>query len=348
MTGVYVHIPFCLRKCLYCSFNSYSGMEEYFDRYADALLREAEEYEKQEAATIYFGGGTPTCLPCDTLMKIVKGLSARFPCSGEVTVEANPATVTKSDLLKFVNAGINRISIGIQSFDSGELLSLGRLHTSKDAEEAVLWAYEAGFRNISGDLMFAIPNQTMESLENTLEKMCSLPVTHISAYSLSVDEGTPFYDMKLSLPDEETERQMYYRITEMLGNKGFEHYEISNYAIKGFRSVHNTSYWAGREYIGLGAGAHSYFGGERYSNTADIMKYINCPSKKENVTVIDDREKRKEHYILGLRLLDGTEDIGHENVPVLIKQGLLERRGSKIRLTKKGLDLANYVFRELI
>lgn len=348
MTGVYVHIPFCLRKCLYCSFNSYSGMEEYFDRYADALLREAEKYEKQEAATIYFGGGTPTCLPCGTLIKIIKGVSARFPCSGEITVEANPATVTKSDLLKLREAGINRISIGIQSFDSGELLALGRLHTPEDAREAVLWAYEAGFRNISGDLMFAIPNQTMESLCNSLKIMCSLPVTHISAYSLSVDDGTPFYDMKLSLPDEETERQMYYRITEMLGDKGFEHYEISNYAKKGFRSVHNTGYWTGREYIGLGAGAHSYFGGERYSNASDIRQYINNPGEKENVTVIDEAEKRREHYILSLRLLDGTEDIGHKNVPVLIKHGLLERQGSRVRLTKKGIDLANYVFRELM
>lgn len=346
---IYIHIPFCLRKCLYCDFYSITNSSLY-NAYTDAVIEEIKEHKGKTVETVYIGGGTPTAIG-DGLKRIVKAVTDNFYLSDnyEFTVETNPGTSDAFLIEEIAHMGVNRISLGAQSFIDSELKTLGRIHSSKEIFESVKKIRNAGINNLSLDLMFGIPNQTIETLKKSLECILSLNPEHISAYSLILEEGTPFYNMDLSFPSEDTEREMYYLINETLEKNGFFRYEISNYAKQGKESKHNTRYWKDYEYIGIGAGAHSYNNGKRYNNVCDIKKYINGTERKENITVISQKERNLELFMLGLRLKEGIIYNGEypHKVNPLIKKGLLELCGNHLRLTPRGTDLANLVFMEL-
>ncbi len=347
---IYIHIPFCIRKCLYCDFYSVTD-KSLFRAYTDALIKEIESIKGTKTDTVYIGGGTPTAIG-EYLFEIVdavnKNLSLSEKC--EFTVEANPGTVNGDILKKLFQKGVNRISLGAQSFNDNELRALGRIHSSKEIFESVEAIKEAGFENFSIDLMLATPNQTMESLSYSLDCIEKINPPHVSAYSLIVEEGTPFYDMELQLPDEDTERQMYYFAEERLKSMGLSRYEISNFAKEDFESSHNSGYWQDKEYIGLGAGAHSYYKGARFSNASDIHRYINGEGRKEDYTPISEKERKLELFMLGLRMTRGVEYNGEfpERVNPLLEKGLLEIKDGRLRLTKRGTDCANLVFMEFL
>lgn len=348
MIGLYVHLPFCLRKCPYCAFFSVCDSEDKFEAYVDRVIHESHLYSSQKVDTIYFGGGTPTVLPVNLLTKLLSQLKERFPCDGEITIEANPATISHDSLSLLHKAGFNRISIGVQSLSNDELRFLGRLHSAQDAIQAIIDAKLSGFDNISADVMFGLPGQTKKSLQKTIKQLVSLPVSHISAYSLSIEGGTPFASQSLLLPDEDTERAMYYSLRDTLEKFGFKQYEISNYAKQGLEAVHNTNYWLCGEYIGLGAGAHGYIHGIRYENYSDLNKYLTIENPVLSSIKLTDTDKLEEYYMLGLRMCDGIQDLGNPKVPALIEAGFLERVNGKIRLSNRGMDVANYVISELL
>lgn len=348
MIGLYVHLPFCIQKCPYCAFYSESNALEKGKAYIDRVLLEAETYPAQAVQSIYFGGGTPTALSPEFLAYLLKGLCARFPCEGEITLEANPATVSEIDLTLLRRAGFNRLSLGIQSLQDTELRFLGRLHTASEAISAIKAGAAAGFSSISADLIFGVPGQTVSSVSDTLKKLLTLPVSHISTYSLSIEDGTPFAQNGIVLPDEEDERAMFYTIRDTLLENEFLHYEISNFARPGMEAVHNTNYWKCGEYIGLGAGAHGYFENIRYENVADIETYLHTEQPRTQATPMTEADKKTEHYMLGLRLCEGVLEDDNPNLPRLIEMGLLERKNGRVRLTRRGLDIANYVISELL
>lgn len=352
MAGVYVHIPFCASKCLYCSFNSYVGKLHLAEEYVEKVISEIKTYKELEVDTVYFGGGTPTVLKSYLLIKILDTVKdfCTLSKNSEITIEANPGTCDQSMLYDLKKAGFNRLSLGLQSMNDGELSALGRIHTSEQGIKAVKLAQDLGFENISGDIMTAIPNQTIESLSETINVMISLGLKHISAYSLSIEEGTPFFKQAkhLNLPSEDLEREMYYFITDRLSKAGFNHYEISNYAKKGFESRHNTAYWTGNDYVGVGAGAHSLYKNKRFSNVCHIDEYIYSKDIISESYFMDDNERKKEYYMLGLRQIKGVRDDGNPKVNKLIEDGLLVRENGNVRLTRRGIDVSNYVFMELM
>ncbi len=347
---IYIHIPFCVRKCLYCDFYSVTdiGLK---DAYTDAVIKEIISLKGLKTDTVYIGGGTPTTLG-DNLLKITQAVKENFILSDncEFTVEANPGTVNKALLKNLYSLGVNRISLGAQSFNDDELKALGRIHTSKEIFESCDMIKEAGFKNFSLDLMLAVPHQTMDSLSYTLRCIEKINPPHVSAYSLIVEEGTLFYNMDLDLPDENTEREMYYYVTNRLKAKDLYRYEISNFAKKGFESRHNTGYWTDCEYWGIGAGAHSYNNGVRYQNASDIVHYIKGEGLKEDVIPISEKERRLELFMLGLRMTKGVLYGGEfpERVNPLIEKGLLEIKDGHLRLTMRGCDMANLVFMEFL
>ncbi|MBQ3022234.1 MAG: radical SAM family heme chaperone HemW [Clostridia bacterium] len=347
---IYIHIPFCVRKCLYCDFYSVTDKSLY-RAYTDALIKEIEGIKGTETNTVYIGGGTPTAIG-NYLLEIVDAVNKNLVLSEncEFTVEANPGTVDEKILSSLYKKGVNRISLGAQSFNDNELRALGRIHTSKEIFESCDAIKNAGFSNFSLDLMLATPHQTMESLEYTLSCIEKINPPHVSAYSLIVEEGTPFYDMELNLPNEDTERKMYYYASDFLSKLGLLRYEISNFAKEGFESRHNCGYWRDEEYIGLGAGAHSYYGGARYFNASDIKSYIEGKGRKEDYTPISEKERKLELFMLGLRMTAGVLYSGEfpERVNPLIEKGLLEIKEGRLRLTPRGTDCANLVFMEFL
>lgn len=317
--AIYIHIPFCVKKCLYCDFLSDKANAEEQREYIDALLKEIEYYAlddadfngQYEACTVFFGGGTPSIVKPEVIGELIGAVRERFSFSEnpEITIECNPGTATKEKLEAWRKLGVNRISIGLQSANDEELKHLGRIHDYNTFLDTFKWAREAGFTNINIDLMSAIPGQTMESYRETLDKVTALKPEHISSYSLIVEEETPFYEIYgddkeamaavnlkgevvaigtagaevwPDLPDEDTEREMYYLTDDVLKANGYHRYEISNYSLEGFECRHNKSYWDGTEYIGFGLGASSYVKDIRYSNTEDWYKYINSCRIKGN------------------------------------------------------------------
>ncbi len=352
MTGVYIHIPFCTRKCLYCDFNSYADQYALENSYVDALIFEIEHYKGTHIDTLYIGGGTPSTLQESSLKKIIDACKNCFHLdeNSEITVEVNPASSVESKLQLLRECGVNRLSIGVQSFSDQELAALGRLHTAEDAIKTVETAKKIGFSNISIDLMLAIPHQTDASLMKSLEIATSLSVEHISAYSLIIEPGTPFEKGVSHLPEEEEERNLYWRTVSFLEEHGFYQYEISNFSKAGRESGHNRKYWSGVDYIGIGAGAHSFVGGIRYSHPQSIQEYIKSPLKKEEVTFISPLERSKEYYLLGLRKREGVPNTGEfpDVIEKLKSGGLIEEVSGNVRLTKKGTDFANMVFIEFI
>ena len=360
--GIYIHIPFCVRKCRYCDFLSGPAGLDVQKKYVEMLLKEIEEQKEllgeSETDTIFFGGGTPSILPGEAILQIMEKLRSvgNILPTAEISIEANPGTVTEEKLLLWKKAGINRISFGLQSSDNEELKRLGRIHTWEAFEGNYHLARKCGFENINVDLMSALPGQTVTTWKQTMEKVTALEPEHISAYSLIIEEGTPFYDAYADhpelLPTEEDERAMYYETKSYLASKGYERYEISNYAKPGFACRHNVSYWERTDYLGLGLGAASLLGNVRTSNQSELSEYLkgNFAGTRE---VLSDTDAMEEYFFLGLRKMEGVdvtpyEMIYQQVIDKLQKEGLLERQENKIRLTELGIDVSNYVLSEFL
>lgn len=366
---LYIHIPFCVRKCAYCDFLSAPGSEEAKASYTEALLREIEavKTEKREVSSIFVGGGTPSALSPSLMGDIFEKIHKSFSVApdAEITIEANPGTLSKEKLFLYRNVGINRLSLGLQSPEAAELKRLGRIHTYEEFLESFSLAREAGFQNINVDLMCALPEQTYEGWVRNLRTVAALHPEHISAYSLIIEEGTPFAKRKLNLPDEDTEYRMYEDTAGILAEYGYEQYEISNYAKKDLACQHNVGYWMRKEYLGLGLGAASLWGNQRFSNTSDFSLYLNNSGFPEKIR--GDREtlsleaEMSEFMFLGLRMTKGVskaEFLEGFGVPiesvygkVLDKYksvGLLEETEGRIFLTRAGIHVSNGVMAEFL
>ena len=367
---LYVHIPFCVRKCQYCDFLSGPSDEETKDRYIEALLKEirtAEHTEDYEIVSVFIGGGTPSALKAEAIASIMRTLQEQFFfCEdAEVTIEANPGTVDLEKLTIYRNVGINRLSLGLQSTDAEELKLLGRIHSYEEFLKSYEWAREAGFSNINIDLMFAIPGQTGEAWRQHLYQVAELNPEHISAYSLIIEEGTPFAEQNLDLPDEDTEYQMYEDTAEILERYGYRQYEISNYAKQGYMCRHNAGYWQRREYLGFGLGASSLYRGMRFSNTRRMQEYLkesrNPDQIRQDVTVLSRNERIEEFMFLGLRMTEGiSEKKFEENFDVRLmdvygdilqkyeETGFMEHIETKWRLTRKGIHVSNHILADFL
>lgn len=377
MLSVYIHIPFCIRKCSYCDFNSFEGPISRLDDYAELLMAElklrAEILPPAGTNTLYFGGGTPSLLPLTLVSNLVAAVNETFPLrkDAEITLEANPGTVTPESLEGYLAAGISRLSIGIQSLDDRQLSLLGRIHTADEARRAVNMARSAGFENIGIDLIHGLPGQTLEEWQSTLREAITMKPQHISAYGLSVEEGTPFAALaekgELILPDEELSAAMFEMTSAHLCKEGYDHYEISNFAMPGYRSRHNQVYWERKNYLGLGAGAHSFFRspgfGCRWENPSLLNDYEAAVSngKMPAPVPVSYKEAMSEFMFLGLRRLEGVDrndfagqfGMGLEQafpgaVESACKNGLLLAEGARLRLSAKGLLLANMVMGEFV
>ena len=377
--GLYVHIPFCVKKCNYCDFLSAPATDLTKEQYVETLCKEISGYhneaEAYELKTVYFGGGTPSVLNSVQVEKIINTIKSTFSVDfsqAEVTMEVNPGTVTKERLEAYRQLGVNRLSIGVQSARDEELALLGRIHTFAEAKQCYLWAREAGFENISLDVISALPGQTLSEYKETLEKLISLNPEHISSYSLIIEEKTPFYELysegkekECDLPDEETDREMYAYTKLRLKEAGYERYEISNYAKPGFESRHNSSYWTGIPYIGAGLGASSLFTNARYHNEMDLQTYMAAVRAGEDVRRDIERlvesEKMEEFMMLGLRMMKGVsraefqrrfgcamETVYGQALKKLERNGLITVAGDTVALTETGIDVSNQVFIEFI
>ena len=388
--GLYIHIPFCKKKCEYCDFKSYAGQEALIDEYIKWLNYEIELVGKSNQAdyengldklavvnTIYIGGGTPSFIEEKHIKEILDAIKKNyvFPINleekVEVTIEVNPGTVNEEKLKTYKASGINRLSIGLQETHNEILKNIGRIHTYQDFLETYQTARKVGFDNINVDLMLALPGQSIENLSESVDRIIKLNPEHISVYSLIIEEGTPFYkkymNNELKLPEDEIERKMYWLVKNKLEEAGYKHYEISNFAKPGYESKHNLACWNQEEYIGLGVSAHSYTNNLRYSNIDNIPNYIqNLKSGKDYLNLVvhekqTKESKMKEFIMLGLRKIDGVyiqnfkEKFGENPIYLyrkefekLVQEELLEIDGDVIRLTNKGLDLANLVWEEFV
>ncbi|WP_326908263.1 radical SAM family heme chaperone HemW [Sedimentibacter sp. MB31-C6] len=374
--GIYIHIPFCKSKCNYCDFYSISWNKEAEKRYIEAVINEIRIYNESLETnyvvdTIYFGGGTPTIISPLSLSKILDEIKRVFKVekNSEISIEANPNTLLSNNLSFYRNIGINRLSIGVQSLNDDLLYKIGRIHNSKEALDSIDRAIINGFSNINVDVMFNIPGQTVKNIENTLSEIIKHNINHISFYSLKLEKGTPLFVMekknKLIMPEEDVEREMYYCGRNVMENNNLFQYEISNFAKKNYECKHNLKYWNQEEYIGLGPSAHSFLNMNRYSNSADLNNYcLNLVKKtfERNIHEILNYEDMKFEYImLQLRLNKGLSicDFNKKflidfntayssQIEYLIKNNLLEYKGDNIRLTKKGMDISNYVFTQFM
>ncbi|MCD7807578.1 MAG: radical SAM family heme chaperone HemW [Lachnospiraceae bacterium] len=377
--SLYIHIPFCVKKCLYCDFLSAPAsvevQEKYLSKLCEEIRRKAPEFQEYQVKTIFFGGGTPTAVQPESLCKVLETLYDHFSVApdAEISLECNPGTASLRALQSYRKAGFNRISIGLQSADDGLLRRLGRIHTYEQFLQTFGWAREAGFENINVDLMSSLPGQTLEQYEDTLYRVLALKPEHISAYSLIVEEGTPFASMELDTPSEELDRLMYQRTEEILNAFGYERYEISNYALPGRECRHNLVYWQRGAYLGLGLGASSFYDHTRYKNVSDLSVYLDGERSRESneektkeyeeeyeeKEALTPREEMEEFYFLGLRLMRGVSQsafraqFGEDAegqfegaIESSIADGLMERTkdGERLCLTKRGIDLSNAVF----
>ena len=373
--GIYIHIPFCVRKCLYCDFLSFACDKDARERYMEALYKEIKAFSRHlgeiEVSTVFIGGGTPSVVDTALLERVIEALKENYSvkADAEITMELNPGTVTADSLKNYKAMGINRLSMGLQAWQDRLLKTLGRIHTAEKFKESFLLAREEGFDNINVDIMLSLPGQTMEDVKETFENVISLSPEHISAYSLIVEDGTPFKDMfesgKFEEIDEDFDRNIYRFSCEMLEKNGYKRYEISNFAKKGFESRHNSLYWRTDEYIGFGLGAHSYFNGERYHNTADMERYIalseDHESIKEDVEKLTKEDKISEFMFMGLRMDEGVKksvfkerfDVDMNDIysEIIIKykdMGMIEDVDDCIHLTDKGIDVSNVIFSEFL
>ena len=383
--GIYIHIPFCRQKCFYCDFPSFAGREKKIDRYLQALEQEfallrQRLYQKDNVRdterkfaprTIYIGGGTPTALNAHQLAKLLEIVQKYVMVAEaeEFTVEMNPGTVDREKLLHLQQAGINRLSVGVQSFDNHCLQKIGRIHTAQEAVDTIELAHNLGFGNISLDLIYGLPQQNREILTKSVERALTLPIQHISIYGLQLEEGTAFHRMealgKLQLPTDELVEAMHDYIVEKLPEAGYQRYEISNYALPGYESKHNLAYWQDVDYLGLGSGAHSYWQGIRYENPRSIDDYISALEAGRLPAILEeqvDRQAHMEEYcFLGLRTAAGIDKnlfqqkfgvdlftVYGKTIEELVAQDLLQRTAKGIALTPLGMKYGNQVFAEFL
>jgi len=316
MRGLYVHIPFCVRKCAYCDFYSIPGHLDLLDKYIASLLQEAHKYSGLTCKTIYLGGGTPSLLTPTHLRHLLAGLNHEFSLSAvnEATIEANPDSMNNELLCTALECGINRISFGVQSLSNSELQSVGRLHNAAQAIKNIKAAKSAGFQNISADLMIGLPGQTWLTLKHSLERLLTLEVQHLSVYCLSLEAGTPLSEnVPANLPNDDMQVDLFDRTRKLLQANGFIHYEISNFSRPGFKCQHNVNYWRGGEYLGLGPAAASHLEGIRFKNKPDLDAYLKRPTvQTTEVEQLNLKEKAEEETILRLRLL--TEGVNITNL----------------------------------
>lgn len=370
---LYVHIPFCVKKCDYCDFLSAPAGRDTQEQYVQALLHEIQTEggrRKEPVASVFIGGGTPSILEADLLEKILKALYRCFYIEkeAEVTMEANPGTLTLEKLRICRENGVNRLSLGLQSPDDTELASLGRIHDYQQFLESYQMARETGFHNVNVDLMFGIPGQTRDGWEKSLRIVAALNPEHISAYSLIIEEGTPFAARNLKLPDEDTEYQMYEDTARILGEYGFEQYEISNYARGGKACIHNIGYWTGVSYLGLGLGAASLMDGCRFTNTTSLERYTTASRKpdfpdniRKDLIKLTRQEQMEEFMFLGLRLRSGIskvefaqrfgipiEEIYGDVIRRYKELALLQEENGRIFLSRHGIHVSNTVMADFL
>lgn len=372
--GIYIHIPFCIKKCKYCDFISFENKFDCVDKYINSLISTIENCNEEVMVdTIYFGGGTPSSIDSKYIIKILDELKRKFNIKNdaEITIEINPGTINEEKLIDYKNAGINRISIGLQSTNNNILKTIGRIHTYEQFLDAYKLVKKQGFNNINVDLMLALPTQTMEDLKESLNNVIKLNPNHISLYSLILEEGTilkkEILEGKLKLLDEESEREMYHITKNILEKNGYNHYEISNFAKNGFESKHNLNCWNQKEYLGFGVASHSYFNNKRFSNVENLNEYLKNIENKEyekNIIIHEEQNretKAKEFMMIGLRKIEGISISDFEQkfginplfyfrfeISILEEEELIEVDLDNIRLTSKGLDLANIVFEKFI
>lgn len=382
--GIYVHIPFCKRKCYYCDFISYDNKNEKIEEYIKYLKYEIYQtgegskldvknnlIEPLKISSIYIGGGTPSYIDSKYIVEIIELIKKEFELyeDAEITIEINPGTVDKQKLLDYKNIGINRLSIGVQSNSNTLLNDIGRIHSYEEFLNTYNLAREIGFNNINLDFIIGLPNQKDEDIDNLIKEIERLSPEHISIYSLMIEENTKMYKDYIKniikLPSEDVERQTYWKIKKSLEDNGYLHYEISNFAKDGYESKHNLACWNQEEYMGFGVAAHSYTDGARYSNIANVDEYIdNFKNNKDIDNIIfhekqNNEMKMKEYMFLGFRKIKGINidqfynkfkedvfDVFSEELSKLIKIGLIEISDNYIKLTNRGLDLANLVFEE--
>lgn len=363
MRGIYIHIPFCAKKCPYCDFYSLSFSKELAEKYVSALEAAIASYsnDKISVDTIYFGGGTPNLIGADNIKKVIDAIKENFTVceNSEITLEANPESLSKQDISAFAKAGVNRLSMGLQSANECELKSLGRKHTPGQILECVNRARECGINNVSLDLMLAIEGQNKENLKRSIDFCVKANINHISCYLLKIEPETPYFKMQssMSLPDDEECAELYSFAVKELEAAGFNQYEISNFAKDGAVSKHNIKYWKCEEYIGIGAAAHGFYKGERYFYSRDINAFIQNPTK----TVSDGQSSIEEEFMLGLRLSEGVclkelcdkyNICINENLTKKIKQfcnaGLMQKSGEKVRITPDGFLVSNSIISDLI
>ena len=365
--GIYVHLPFCPYICPYCDFAKWPVQQSRAQRYLDALGREIETIASQPAATIFYGGGTPNAYDAETIAALTRRLRERFPplhAAQEISIELNPELVHEGDFERYAAAGIDRVSIGVQSFVPDEIAVLGRRHTREDVERAVRWARGAALRSVSLDLIFGVPGQTLETWKRSLDHAVALGVDHISTYGLTVEEGTPYERWQMrepaAFPDDDAGADMYGTAIDTLAAAGYEHYEISNFAKRAHRCGHNENYWANGDYLGLGVGAAGYRGGVRAVHTRSFDAYVEAalagtpiPSEAER---LEGLAVTGEAIMLALRTAQGVDlagfkerygiDVLERYAPVVTayeRDGFLERGGGRLALTRKGRFVANDV-----
>ncbi|MDG5786530.1 radical SAM family heme chaperone HemW [Evansella sp. AB-P1] len=373
--AVYIHVPFCEQICHYCDFNKFyiknQPIEEYLDLCEKEMANTIERFPTSEVTSIYVGGGTPTSLSTEHLSKLLRAIRTHFPIRDdyEWTVEVNPGSADNKKLEMMKEMGVNRLSIGVQTFDQELLKTIGRDHNPEDVSNTIKLARNNGFSNISLDLMFGLPNQTMDQFRETLERTMDMQIEHVSAYSLKIEAKTVFYQLmkkgKLSLPSEDLEADMYHVLREQLEKANLQQYEISNFAKRGFESKHNLTYWNNESYFGIGAGSHSYINGVRRANYGPLPKYMKAvqslgfPYIEEHEVTF--KEKMEEEMFMGLRKISGVsfktfrekygmeiEDTFKNIIPPLTEKGLLINDGTSIRLSNKGLFLGNEVFEKFL
>ncbi len=373
--SIYIHIPFCKQKCLYCDFLSFSNSQDVWETYIEILkselIQKATFFREYKIKTIFWGGGTPTILPPKLIQSIMSTLYHYYNISNscEITIESNPGTLNLPFLKDLKQMGFNRLSMGVQAWQNFLLKKLGRIHTIEEFLNNYHAARSAGFKNINVDLMFALPEQNLTHWVETLENIILLQPEHISAYSLIVEPGTPFHELynqkKIILPDEALDREMYAITNNTLSSHGYYRYEISNFSKKGKESLHNQTYWKTQEYIGFGLGAHSYINGTRFHNTYDMKKYLaskhDFSLQTEESEILTTTQQYEEFMFMGLRMTEGVseqeffhrfgtqiKDIYGNILKELIQQNLIQKNKQSYSLTLRGIDISNYVFEKFL
>ena len=374
MLELYIHIPFCIRKCNYCDFLSFpeteSGIAQYCHALKEEIKRTGDQAEGIGVRSVFIGGGTPSILEAEQITEIMTCIRNNFSIekNAEITIESNPGTLNAEKLNCYHELGINRLSIGLQSTDDDCLRRLGRIHTFQEFEKNYEQARKSGFQNINIDLMSGLPGQSLRGYEDTLNRVTELKPEHISSYSLIIEEGTPFYksdSVLQQLPDEDTERKMYERTKEILAQQGYDRYEISNYARQGRECIHNLGYWEQVPYLGMGLGASSFYNGARFSNERNFRKYLSTPylpfEHREDYVQVSREEQMEDTMIFGLRKMKGISVSEFERefgTPIwemygsVIERysnlGLLIQEGDVLRLTDAGIDVSNRIFEDFI